>query len=72
MSDVLGVDPTALTDDDLYRELGSLYRTRLSTLRHGPDAALSNHLERTAVLEGEYLSRHPEREIDPTRLTQDF
>jgi hypothetical protein len=47
----LGVDPGTLTDDDLYRELASLHRARLDTLRHGPEAALDNHLRRTAELE---------------------
>ena len=67
-----GIDPAGLGDDDLFRELGSLHRTRLETLRHGPDAALDNHLRRTAVLETEYLTRYPGREVDPGRLTQDF
>jgi hypothetical protein len=68
----LGIDPAGLADDDLLRELGSLHRTRLDTLRHGPDAALATHLRRTAELETEYLTRHPGREVDPSRLTQDF
>jgi hypothetical protein len=68
----IGIDPSGLADDDLIRELGSLHRTRLHTLRHGPDAALANHLRRTAQLESEYLTRHPGREVDPSRLTQDF
>ena len=74
MADVFetGVDPAQLSDDDLFRELSSLYRTRLLTLRHGPDAALENHLKRTADLETEYIARYPGREIDPNRLTQDF
>ena len=67
-----GVDPAGLSDDDLFREMASLHRTRLATLRHGPDAALENHLKRTADLETEYLARHPGREVDPNRLTQDF
>jgi hypothetical protein len=67
----IGIDPAGLADDDLIRELGSLHRTRLHTLRHGPDAALANHLRRTAELESEYLARHPGREVDPSRLTQD-
>jgi hypothetical protein len=67
-----GIDPAGLADDDLFRELGSLHRTRLQTLRHGPDAALENHLRRTAELETEYLARYPGREVDPARLTQDF
>ncbi|MFI6073441.1 DUF6158 family protein [Actinoplanes sp. NPDC051343] len=68
----IGIDPAELTEDDLLRELSSLYRTRLSTLRHGPDAALANHFKRTAALETEYVVRHPGREVDPSRLTQDF
>jgi hypothetical protein len=68
----VGIDPAGLSDDDLFRELSSLYRARLATLRHGPDAALGNHFKRTAELETEYLARFPGREIDPDRLTQDF
>jgi hypothetical protein len=67
-----GIDPAGLADDDLFRELASLYRTRLATLRHGPDAALDNHFKRTAELETEYMARFPGREVDPDRLTQDF
>jgi hypothetical protein len=63
-----GVDPAGLTDDDLIREMASLHRTRLDTLRHGSDAALANHLRRTAELETEYLTRYPGREVDPGRL----
>ena len=67
-----GIDPAGLADDDLFRELASLHRTRLDTLRNGPDAALETHLKRTAELETEYLARYPGREINPDRLTQDF
>ncbi|GIF08622.1 DUF6158 family protein [Actinoplanes siamensis] len=67
-----GIDPAGLADDDLFRELSSLYRTRLETLRHGPDAALENHFRRTAELETEYMARFPGREVDPARLTQAF
>lgn len=67
-----GIDPAGLGDDDLFRELASLYRTRLQTLRHGPEAALDNHLRRTAELETEYVARYPGREVDSARLTQDF
>ncbi|MCU7722943.1 DUF6158 family protein [Actinoplanes sp. KI2] len=68
----LGVDPATLGDQDLFRELASLYRARLATLRHGPDAALDNHFRRTADLETEYMARYPGREVDPSRLTQAF
>ena len=64
----LGVDPTELGDEDLIREMHSLHRTRLDTLRHATDSALANHLRRTAELETEYLARHPGREVDPSRL----
>ncbi|GAB3087879.1 DUF6158 family protein [Micromonospora schwarzwaldensis] len=66
--DVPGVDPAELSDEDLIREVRSLHRTRLDTLRHATDSALANHLRRTAELETEYLARHPGREIDPHRL----
>ncbi|MEV6345107.1 DUF6158 family protein [Actinoplanes sp. NPDC051851] len=67
-----GVDPVGLPDDDLFRELASLYRARLDALRHGPDAALENHFRRTAVLETEYMARFPGREVTPERLTHAF
>ena len=67
----VGVDPAGLSDEDLIRELQSLHRTRLDTLRHGSDPALANHLRRTAELETEYLARHPGREVDPARLRDD-
>ena len=41
----------------------------LDTFRHAPDDALAVHLARTTELEEEYLTRYPEREIDPSRLT---
>ena len=66
-----GIDPAGLADEDLFRELHSLHRTRLDTLRFGPEAALDNHLRRTAELETEYLARYPGREVDQSRLTQD-
>jgi hypothetical protein len=64
-----GVPASELSDEDLFRELISLHRTRLDALRHAPDDALAVHLARTAELEREYLARWPEREIDPDRLT---
>jgi uncharacterized protein DUF6158 len=69
MATIEGVPAGDLSDEDLFRELTSLHRTRLDTLRHAPDDALEVHLARTAELEQEYLHRRPEREIDPRRLT---
>ncbi|MEW2383439.1 DUF6158 family protein [Micromonospora sp. NPDC047707] len=66
--ELVGIDPAELGDDDLIREMHSLHRTRLDTLRHATDSALANHLRRTAELETEYLARHPGREVDPSRL----
>jgi hypothetical protein len=65
---VVGIDSAELSDEDLIREMQSLHRTRLDTLRHAADAALATHLRRTAELETEYLTRHPGREVDPSRL----
>ncbi|HEY2949326.1 MAG TPA: DUF6158 family protein [Micromonosporaceae bacterium] len=65
-----GIDPAELPEDELLRELASLHRTRLDTLRHAADSALATHLRRTAELETEYLARHPGREVDPRRLRE--
>ncbi len=66
-----GIQAGELSDADLYRELASLHRTRLDTLRYAPDPALAMHLTRTAELEAEYLRRNPHREIDESRLTNE-
>jgi hypothetical protein len=63
-----GIHPAELPDDELLREMASLHRTRMDTLRHAADSALATHLRRTAELETEYLTRHPGREVDPARL----
>jgi hypothetical protein len=66
-----GIDPQVLSDGDVIRELASLYRTRLDTLRHAPPTALATHLARTAELETEYLRRWPQREVDPHRVREE-
>ncbi|WP_067490965.1 DUF6158 family protein [Actinomadura hibisca] len=66
----MGVDPSALSESDLFRELGHLYETRMDALRHASDDALAEHTDRTARLEAEYLRRYPDREIDPARLRE--
>jgi hypothetical protein len=65
-----GIPASALTDEDLMRELASLHRTRHETLLHGSTQALQRHSERTADLEFEYLRRRPEREVDYGRLRE--
>lgn len=64
------VPAAALSHRDLLRELETLHDTRHDTLRHGSDQALMHHDARTAELEGEYLRRFPQREVDPERLRE--
>jgi hypothetical protein len=63
-----GIAAVDLSEDDLLRELEQLHRTRHETFLHAPTQALQHHSERTADLELEYLRRHPDREIDQSRL----
>ena len=65
--DVPGVPPEDLAETDLLRELAHLHTTRHDTFLHGAPDALREHSSRTAVLEAEYLRRHPERDVDPAR-----
>ncbi|MQY04237.1 DUF6158 family protein [Actinomadura macrotermitis] len=64
----VGVEPSELGEDDLFRELASLYDTRMDALRHASDQAFAEHTRRMSQLETEYLRRFPEREIDPERM----
>jgi hypothetical protein len=66
----LGIPPGELQEDELRRELEQVHRTRHDTFRHGSDSALDTHNRRMAELEGEYLRRFPEREVDPERLRE--
>jgi uncharacterized protein DUF6158 len=63
-----GIAAADLSEEDLLRELEQLHRTRHETFLHAPTQALQHHSERTAELELEYLRRHPDRDIDPSRL----
>lgn len=61
--------PTAtMSDADLLAELDHVLRKRLDTVRHGSDSAIENSTRRQAELEGEYLRRFPQREVEPQRL----
>lgn len=62
-----GVRPQVLAEGDLLRELQHLHTTRHDAFLHGSPDALREHSQRMAELEGEYLRRHPEREVDPAR-----
>jgi hypothetical protein len=64
---VSGVSPEDLAEPDLIRELEHLHRTRHETFLHGSVDALREHSCRTGELEGEFIRRHPEREVDPAR-----
>jgi hypothetical protein len=64
-----GIAGEDLSEEDLLRELENLHRTRHDTFLHGSADALSTHTRRTAELEVAYLKRHPEREVDPARLS---
>ncbi|WP_254549193.1 DUF6158 family protein [Catellatospora tritici] len=70
MEIIEGIPADELADEDLLRELESLGRTRVQTLRHGSDDALHTHTERSRELEHEYLRRFPQREIDPQRTRE--
>lgn len=62
---------TELTEQKLLAELTHLYQTRLDTLRFGAQSAWENSDHRIAELEGEYLRRHPEREVSERRERPD-
>jgi len=64
----MAVPAHELTEEDLLRELEQLHRTRHEAFLRAPTQALQHHSERTAELEMEYLRRHPERNIDESRL----
>ncbi|GLZ14422.1 hypothetical protein Acsp04_46570 [Actinomadura sp. NBRC 104425] len=65
-----GIPPSALSDQDLLRELGHLYATRMDALRHAAAQAFGEHTRRMNQLETEYLRRRPSREVDPERLRE--
>jgi len=63
-----GIPPTALTDDDLRREVAHLHRTRHDALLAGSQDALETHTRRMLALEHEFLRRFPaEGAPDPRR-----
>ncbi|GAA1897371.1 hypothetical protein GCM10009716_04250 [Streptomyces sodiiphilus] len=65
-----GIDPAALDEAQLLRELEVIHRTRHDTLLHGSADALANHNVRMAQLEGEYLRRHPHRPVSAGRTRE--
>ena len=58
-----GVTPSGLAEAQLIKELETIHRTRHDTLLHGSADALTAHTRRMAELEGEYLRRHPRRQV---------
>ena len=71
MTDALrpnGVDPRALSDDDLVREVSHLHETRHEAMRGASESAFEAHTRRMLDLEREYLRRFPEDSApDPLR-----
>ena len=64
----MAIPADELSEEDLVRELEQLHRTRHETFLRAPTQALQTHSERTGELELEYLRRHPERNVDESRL----
>lgn len=58
-----GIDPAGLDEAQLIKELETIHRTRHETLLFGSADALDTHNSRMAQLEGEYLRRHPRRQV---------
>jgi hypothetical protein len=65
-----GIDPRALEDDDLRREVQHLHDTRHDTLIGGSESALEHHTERMLALEQEFLRRFPEEGAPDSRRTR--
>lgn len=65
-----GVPAAELEENDLVRELAQIHRTREDTFLHGSQSAVENHTQRMTELEAEYLSRHPDRPVEPRRTRE--
>lgn len=66
----VGVPPAELEEAQLIKELENIHRTRHDTLLHGSPDALTAHSRRMAELEGEYLRRHPSRQVTKNRTRE--
>ncbi|MEV7321155.1 DUF6158 family protein [Streptomyces sp. NPDC093970] len=69
-TNMTGVDPSRLDDQQLMKELETIHRTRHDTLLYGSNDALRAHNERMAQLEGEYLRRNPRRIVAAGRTRE--
>jgi hypothetical protein len=65
-----GVRPRELSDQELRKELRSLYRTREDTFLNGTQKALDEHTRRMRGLEREYLRRFPRETRPAARRTR--
>ena len=65
-----GIDPAALADDDLRRELKHLHDTRHDTVLGGSEDALEHHTRRMLDLEAEFLRRFPQEGAPDPRRTR--
>jgi G6PDH family F420-dependent oxidoreductase len=63
-----GIPAGRLSEDELLQELDSIHRTRHDTFLYGSTESLATHTARMQELAGEYLRRHPERQISAERL----
>ena len=65
-----GIEPSALADDDLRRELKHLHETRHDTVLDGSEGALEHHTRRMLELEAEFLRRLPQEAAPDPRRTR--
>ena len=65
-----GIPARELEDEDLRKELRSLYRTREDTFLNGTAKALEEHTERMFELEREYARRFPKETRPAARRTR--
>lgn len=66
-----GVKPSELSNDELRKELRSLYRTREDTFLNGSEQALEEHTKRMFELEQEFLKRFPKETAPAARRTRE-
>lgn len=65
-----GVRPRDLEDDELRKELRSLYRTREDTFLNATEDALEEHTKRMLELEREFRRRFPKETKPAARRTR--
>jgi hypothetical protein len=56
-----GIEPAALSDEELTREMTHLHETRHDAVLDASEDALENHTARMLALEQEFIRRFPDR-----------